>query len=277
MGPWFGLERPLADMPVQFQGGLALLVGGLIATSPSCCCGGGIGACCFDSDPCQDLTESDCNGAGGNFQGIGTACDDDPDPCGTGPCCHDDTCSDETEADCSDMGGSFGGIDTACADDGCGRCCAWADDVFTCRDNVAKSDCGGFGNDPNSNWKKDGNCTDNVCEGSCCNGAWCGMMSAADCSSLDSMCDSCADGFAFDIGLPCDWAGPNTTSCCGGDINTNCNVCCDIDFGCTPHTSTCDPDFTNQEYDARGGCCYLVKVLMLGCSCTSGETCGICP
>ncbi len=39
------------------------------------------GACCFDDETCDDLTEAACNDAGGNWQGLGTTCADDPNPC----------------------------------------------------------------------------------------------------------------------------------------------------------------------------------------------------
>ncbi len=40
-----------------------------------------LGACCYEDETCDDLTASDCEDSGGNWQGAGTTCDDDPYPC----------------------------------------------------------------------------------------------------------------------------------------------------------------------------------------------------
>jgi hypothetical protein len=82
------------------------------------------GACCLiDAEvTCDDLTEVDCDGIDGGFQGIGTTCADVPDPCGaTGACCQgDEICSEETEDDCVDLiGGSYLGDDVPCDPNPC--------------------------------------------------------------------------------------------------------------------------------------------------------------
>ncbi len=83
--------------------------------------GGGIilGACCYNDGTCDDLTESDCTDAGGNWQGPDTTCDDDPNPC-VGACCEGEegtTCvNDSTPDSCAADGGTFQDFGTTCAD-----------------------------------------------------------------------------------------------------------------------------------------------------------------
>ncbi len=62
-------------MSVYLQSGSVLLNGGSIATSSDCCCGGVTGACCFRDGPCTpDVTQTDCENAGGYYRGDGTMC-----------------------------------------------------------------------------------------------------------------------------------------------------------------------------------------------------------
>ncbi len=79
--------------------------------------GGGVGACCYNDGTCDDLTESDCTDAGGNWQGPGTTCADDPNPC-VGACCESDgSCVDDSTPDsCMADGGTFQDFGTTCAD-----------------------------------------------------------------------------------------------------------------------------------------------------------------
>ncbi len=102
---------------------------------------GGPGACCYDDGTCDDLTEADCNDAGGNWQGTGTTCADDPNPC-VGACCEGDggtTCvEDSTPDSCSDDGGTFQDFGSTCEGVDCtmGACCF---DTFC--DIETESDC----------------------------------------------------------------------------------------------------------------------------------------
>lgn len=89
--------------------------------------GGSIGACCYNDGTCDDLTESDCTDAGGNWQGPDTTCADDPPPC-AGVCCEASGCVDDSTPDsCAADGGTWTDFGTTCADDPppCeGACCA---------------------------------------------------------------------------------------------------------------------------------------------------------
>jgi hypothetical protein len=65
------------------------------------------GACCFCDGTCQDLTEADCDAAGGVYQGDGTDCSTASCPA-TGACCLPDaTCAEVTAAECEAAGGIF--------------------------------------------------------------------------------------------------------------------------------------------------------------------------
>ena len=79
------------------------------------------GACCATDDTCSVTTQSDCEAAGGTYQGDDTDCT--PDPCATaatGACCAtDDTCSVVTQTDCEDAGGTYQGDDTSCTPNPC--------------------------------------------------------------------------------------------------------------------------------------------------------------
>ncbi len=88
-----------------------------------------IGACCYNDGTCDDLTEADCNDAEGNWQGPGTTCADDPNPC-LGACCEGEggtTCvEDSTPDSCADDGGTFQDFGSTCDPNPCGdtgACC----------------------------------------------------------------------------------------------------------------------------------------------------------
>ena len=80
---------------------------------------------------CIDVDENDCVGFfGGTYQGDGTTCNDDPDPCAPPPgaCCFaDGSCSETEQFDCLKSGGDFQGFGVLCSDVNCpqptGACC----------------------------------------------------------------------------------------------------------------------------------------------------------
>ncbi|MBK8229817.1 MAG: hypothetical protein IPK72_04340 [Candidatus Eisenbacteria bacterium] len=85
------------------------------------------GACCdVPGATCLILTEADCLGAGGSYQGDNTVCD--PDPCvdPTGACCVDYVCTITTRNDCA---GEYFGDGSTCDPTPCppppptGACC----------------------------------------------------------------------------------------------------------------------------------------------------------
>ncbi len=99
-----------------------------------------IGACCYNDGTCDDLTEADCNDAEGNWQGPGTTCADDPNPC-VGACCEGEggaTCVDDSTPDsCSADGGIFQDFGSTCDPDPCGGdfCCCGLQTPFEDPDN----------------------------------------------------------------------------------------------------------------------------------------------
>lgn len=109
------------------------------------------GACCF-TDVCSNgMTETECTGAGGEFQGYGTDCD--PNPC-VGACCIGTTgvCEELTESGCVATNGVFLGYGTDCDPNPCiGACCVGE----TCSEVVDELDCAGtflgFGTDCDPN------------------------------------------------------------------------------------------------------------------------------
>ncbi len=74
------------------------------------------GACCYNDGTCDDITEADCTAAGGDWQGLGTTCDDDPPPC-VGVCCEPGCVDNSTPDSCDADGGTWMGFGTACDDD----------------------------------------------------------------------------------------------------------------------------------------------------------------
>lgn len=90
-------------------------------------CPDAIGACCFSSGSCVNLSYFNCEIADGVFRGIDTDCATvicNP----FGACCMPDgSCTDEFETDCAAMGGAFQGHDNLCASVSCpqpvGACC----------------------------------------------------------------------------------------------------------------------------------------------------------
>jgi len=79
--------------------------------------GGGepTGGCCFDDFSCEQVTENECDSAGGTYQGDGTNCDDCPLP-PTGACCFEEACQVLTESECAGAGGDYRGDGTNCDD-----------------------------------------------------------------------------------------------------------------------------------------------------------------
>jgi hypothetical protein len=86
-------------------------------------------ACCFPDGTCEDLTQDDCNSAGGTYQGDGTSCDTVDCPQPKGACCLvDGSCTVVLEDECLAQDGVYQGDLTTCADADCpqptGACCA---------------------------------------------------------------------------------------------------------------------------------------------------------
>jgi len=137
------------------------------------------GACC--NGVCTEVTQADCEAAGGVYQGDGTTCD--PDPCVGGvteACCFlDGTCEDLEPATCIDVGGGNQGEGTSCADGGCkGSACPPGADGDCC--------------DPPGNGTpgcEDPVCCDAVCniDPFCCDSQW-DSICAGEAAKLCELC-----------------------------------------------------------------------------------------
>ncbi len=132
-----------------------------------------LGACCYNDGTCDDLTESDCTDAGGNWQGPDTTCDDDPNPC-VGACCEGEggmTCVDNSTPDsCEADGGTFQDFGTTCADP----------DIDCTRGACCDSE---------------GNCTITT-EGEC-DGTWQGAGTPCEPNPCEPVITPCCDDFGF--------------------------------------------------------------------------------
>ncbi len=86
-----------------------------------------IGSCCI-GDGCEELSESACHRAGGEWH-QGAHCSDDPCPCGEGhcelvsACCFDSDCEIVTSSFCSDNGGVPQGDGSICTPNPCPGAC----------------------------------------------------------------------------------------------------------------------------------------------------------
>ncbi|MCH2137293.1 MAG: hypothetical protein MK101_12075, partial [Phycisphaerales bacterium] len=132
--------------------------------------GGGdpTGACCVGSS-CSVGTEASCNANGGDYQGNGTSCANNPcdQPPAIGACCIGTSCSDLTSDECNNAGGDYYGDGSSCANVSCeeppviGACClgtscfaSTADDCNNAggdyqgdNSDCGNVDCGGGGED----------------------------------------------------------------------------------------------------------------------------------
>ncbi|MHC4992187.1 MAG: DNRLRE domain-containing protein, partial [Planctomycetota bacterium] len=202
------------------------------------------GACCFDDGSCMVMSEGDCDGAGGAYEGDDSICA--PNPCPQpGACCFaGGTCTVELMTDCTMAGGAFQGEGTSCAGNCLGACCLMGG---TCEESTL-ADCT---TDGGVYQGFDTDCDPNPCpepQGACCfDDGLCSSLSATACGAQggayqgdDTLCDP----------NPC----PQPGACCLGD--GSCVV--DFESACTMaggayqgDGSTCDPNPCPQP----GACC----------------------
>lgn len=78
-----------------------------------------VGACCLPDGTCVFTDKSECEEAGGSFQGAGVICDYAECPQPTGACCIDTACIVLTADDCAARGGDYKGDDIPCLADTC--------------------------------------------------------------------------------------------------------------------------------------------------------------
>lgn len=191
--------------------------------------GGGVGACCYDDGTCDDLTESDCTEAEGNWQGPGTTCDDDPSPC-VGACCIDVDCFDDmTKADCETAGGTFQDFQSTCDDPDIdctqGACCV---------DGVCSI-------------TTEGECTGHYRGGgTTCEDTTCPPMGGGACCHTDGSCtietaETC-DGTYQGDNVPCSDVDCTHTGACCDDSDCSIKTESDCSGKYLGDGSDCDPN-----------------------------------
>lgn len=135
-----------------------------------------LGACCI-LGVCTELTNSDCTANGGEYQGAGTICDNQP--C-SGACCLPDKsgCQVMSLASCKSIGGFFFGGGTACAGFECpGACCG----DFGCY-TTTPYDCSINGDTYVGGLCENASCV--IPTGACClKGSGCFELTESDCAS----------------------------------------------------------------------------------------------
>ena len=243
------------------------------------------GSCCFESEPCDDVTATGgvgfkCIDAGGTFR-AGVSCSP-YDPCDEVPCCLDETCLDASTLTCNAQDGmQLPGLGT-CEEDSCavGACCY---DPGECGVMIGYE----CTLEPNSNFFEDFDaCDPDPCDVvACCKpGGLCEEISTAQCLAdggmpLDTdicvpdMCVAGAccydDGECLDtVQYECDAlagtlvAGAICASdpCAEGACCYGGGVCletirgeCDALMGTLVADATCDPDPCNVKACCKAG------------------------
>lgn len=112
--------------------------GPLVNGNPSC----PLGACCLPAGSCTGgLSQIQCTGQGGTFQGVGSTCSGVSCPQPNGACCSTTgSCASVSQSICSLFGGTWAGPLTTCTSNPCvppGVCCRGA----TCASGVAQASC----------------------------------------------------------------------------------------------------------------------------------------
>lgn len=237
-------------------------------------CGAGqaTGACCLPNGSCQVKTQSDCNAAGGTYQGDNVSCGNVQCPQPVGACClPDGSCLEMTAADCSAALGVYQGDGLACGSVQCpiptGACCFPA--TGGCLNNFTQSDCqnaAGVWKGPNSN------CGDIICfpKGACClpDGGCLDQVSPEECAAAGgtfqgdaTTCGgvscplptgACCFGTGFCLTLTQDecgiaggaWAGAGT-DCADSNGNGTSDVC--EPTQCDPCDTNCDGSVNAQD------------------------------
>ncbi|MHC5114922.1 MAG: M12 family metallo-peptidase, partial [Planctomycetota bacterium] len=177
-----------------------------------------VGACCVGANCAADTPQSECEAAGGVFQGDGTVCA--PDTCtpALGGCCIECTCFSTSPTNCAALGGTYAGDGVSCTAEFCAPCgaCCFSDD--TCLNVDTESDCTSAG----GSWQGASvSCGTITCPpfGACC-------LCDGSCTEVTSP-DCIASGGTY--------LGPETT--CGGAECSECTgACCFGDGTCTEVT-----------------------------------------
>jgi hypothetical protein len=173
------------------------------------------GACCFGANCAADVTETDCDAAGGTFLGVDTACD--PGVCAApmGACCIGCECFQLDQTQCNGFGGLYAGDGSACGEISCplaceGACC-FPDGSCT---EGPENDCISSGGTYEGN---DTTCAAADCPQPPATGACC----AGDGSCSEATADECASTGGTYQGDDTDCGGASCPQPCPEDLNGN--------------------------------------------------------
>ncbi|MCP3905825.1 MAG: hypothetical protein GY715_19545 [Planctomycetes bacterium] len=103
------------------------------------------GACCISSSCAADTTVSDCDAAGGVFQGDGSTCSPNPCVSGSGGCCIECTCFETSPTNCASLGGTYAGNGSPCTTQFCAPCGACCFGDQSCNNVDTEQDCSAAG------------------------------------------------------------------------------------------------------------------------------------
>lgn len=187
------------------------------ATWSSYFCGEPTGVCCTADGECVEETQTECDAAGGFFEGVGTTCAElggCPQP--SVACCFGSSCLNLVAADCTAAGGSSQGIGSVCGSGSAcpiGACCLPDGSCLNSQNSVGCASADGAYQGNGSNCGSV-DCPDPL--GACCfSTGFCLSLTEADCTLTGS-----------------DWGGA-LTAC--ADTNGNgtpdgCEAPCPADF-----------------------------------------------
>ncbi len=197
------------------------------------------GACCLPDGSCiENISDIDCQGIGGTFQGEGSDCNAIECPLGDQACCFQPAgCLDLNPADCETAGGFPQGAGSACAAVECfpsGACCL---PDGTCIDNLSPEECNTAGGAFQGNTTTCGaaDCPQPI--GACClsNGG-CLNLIEADCVVIPQST----------------WAGA-ITDCADVDMNGTADAC-EPSCGVPWEDADRDCDVDLDDFAAFGQC-----------------------
>lgn len=213
-----------------------------------------MGSCC--EPDCVDLTEGDCDLAGGTF------IPNNP----PGTCCFAPTCADRTPAECAANLGTYGGDGSACVEATCapGACCSGDSGCIDEPDlQLSRQECeSGFGTFLGIG----ADCK----AGSCPTGACCTGNSGCTDTVSEAFCEANGDVFQG-VGSTCD----------SGVCDSGC--CCEVDGTFANSTLRTDCEAPDQRFEAglcsnlnppcavRGACCLPDEVI--ACRLLTREDC----
>ncbi len=186
-----------------------------------------VGACCLPDASCERITEADCLGQGGLYQGDGVFCFDVVCPDPTGACCFlNGSCSEETQVDCIAMGGTYQGDNVACVAAACpdpvGACCL---QNALCVPDLTETDCNAQGGTYQGDFT---DCANVECPqpvGACCFGGGCFIALEAQCTGIGGT----FEGVGTDCAGACGIQPTGACSLCGPGDAEDCFITTELD------------------------------------------------